>query len=264
MKNQLKLQPEGEIPKVTNWPMTLLYKKNHDDPSNIYCTPNKKISANMLNYFYKNNFSLISVENYFHRNNFLDDNINNNNDYSNYKNINNINNENMSNSSNINNNIKNNNNDNMNSNDNNNNNNNNNNIINIRNMNSNNDNNINNNNLNSNDSEYDPKILSNHVKVGYSAKKYIDDDKLKLIDNSKKSNEMVENKIKNSNFITSVSTEIIRSGHLRGSGRNVISVNEKKNNIYDEINWVLENKPNDVKKKFFTKDPAIYVELIKR
>ena len=113
-------------------------------------------------------------------------------------------------------------------------------------------------------SEYDPKILSNHVKVGYSAKKHIDDNKLKLIDNSKKSNEMVENKIKNSNFITSVSTEIIRSGHLRGSGRNVISVNEKKNNIYDEINWVLENKPNDVKKKFFTKDPAIYVELIKR
>ena len=238
----------------------------------------------MLNYFYKNNFSLISVENYFHKNNFLDDNINNNNDYSNYKNINNINNENMSNSSNINNNIKNNNNDNMNSNDNNNNNNdnnniknnnndnmnsndnnnNNNNIINIRNMNSNNDNNINNNNLNSNDSEYDPKILSNHVKVGYSAKKHIDDNKLKLIDNSKKSNEMVENKIKNSNFITSVSTEIIRSGHLRGSGRNVISVNEKKNNIYDEISWVLENKPNDVKKKFFTKDPAIYVELIKR
>jgi hypothetical protein len=63
IKSQLDLQPDGEIPHVTNWPLNLLFNSNRDDPSNIYCSPNKKLTVSDMLLYYKNNFTeLIRTE----------------------------------------------------------------------------------------------------------------------------------------------------------------------------------------------------------
>ena len=58
VESQLELQPEGECPYVTNWPLKLLFKSNRDDPSNIYCAPNGKLTASDLSQYYKNDFTV--------------------------------------------------------------------------------------------------------------------------------------------------------------------------------------------------------------
>ena len=58
VESQLELQPEGECPYVTNWPLKLLFKSNRDDPSNIYCAPNDKLTASDLSQYYKNDFTV--------------------------------------------------------------------------------------------------------------------------------------------------------------------------------------------------------------
>jgi hypothetical protein len=53
------LSSTGNIPYITKWPLSLLYKSNHDDPANIYCTPNSKIIVTEINEYYQTNFSAI-------------------------------------------------------------------------------------------------------------------------------------------------------------------------------------------------------------
>ena len=80
VESQLDLQPEGECPYVTNWPLKLLFKSNRDDPSNIYCAPNNKITASDLTQYYKNDFTVrIGEKSKPNFSNNIDNNNNNNN-----------------------------------------------------------------------------------------------------------------------------------------------------------------------------------------
>jgi GR25 family glycosyltransferase involved in LPS biosynthesis len=61
----------GSIPYITQWPLSLLYKSNHDDPANIYCTPNNKIIVTEIIKYYQTNFSsLIPTINYNPKKNY--------------------------------------------------------------------------------------------------------------------------------------------------------------------------------------------------
>lgn len=61
----------GNIPYITQWPLSLLYKSNHDDPANIYCTPNNKIIVTEIIKYYQTNFSsLIPTINYNPKKNY--------------------------------------------------------------------------------------------------------------------------------------------------------------------------------------------------
>ena len=44
-EQQLTLDPLGENPHTTVWPLNLFYKRDHDDPSNVYCSPNDKLNV---------------------------------------------------------------------------------------------------------------------------------------------------------------------------------------------------------------------------
>ena len=69
VESQLQLQPDGGNPYVTYWPMKLLFKSNRDDPSNIYCAPNNKISVAALAYYYSNQFNTSLADNKKMKNN---------------------------------------------------------------------------------------------------------------------------------------------------------------------------------------------------
>lgn len=51
-QQQLMLDPTGENPHTTAWPLKVFYKRDHDDPSNVYCSPNDRLS---VKYFIEEN-----------------------------------------------------------------------------------------------------------------------------------------------------------------------------------------------------------------
>jgi hypothetical protein len=51
-EQQLILDPLGENPHTTAWPLKLFYKRDHDDPSNVYCSPNTRLNALEVKNFY--------------------------------------------------------------------------------------------------------------------------------------------------------------------------------------------------------------------
>ena len=265
LENQLKLQPEGEIPRVTNWPLKLLFKKNHDDPSNIYCTPNKKITANEINYYYKNNFTIDSINNYNNRNNYfhsynnnnIDNNIDNINDNDNGNSLNNVINNDYNDrlDHNHNNNYNNNNNDNNdntyndNTNDNNNNNN------------SNDNNDKNNNYVNKGDFNY----LNTVVRINIGKENIETKGNTKTVNRNMRITKIKNTEIQNiSSMITSVSTDVVRVGHLRGGGRDAGETNKNGTVYKNVINWVLESGNKNEKNFVLTENTAIYIDLVEK
>ena len=267
LENQLKLQPEGEIPRVTNWPLNLLFKKNHDDPSNIYCTPNKKITANEINYYYKNNFTIDSIHNYSNRNNYFhsynNNNIDNDIDYNNDNNNNNgnslnnvINNDyddrfdyNRNNNYNCNNNNINDNTCNDNVNDNNND------------SNDNNNNNKNNDNFQKSDFNY----LNTVVRINIGKENIGTKGNTKTVNQNMRITKTKYTDIQNiSSMITSVSTDVARVGHLRGGGRNAGETHKNGKVYKNVINWVLESGITNEKNFVLTENTAIYIDLVNK
>ena len=50
-QQQLILDPLGENPHTTSWPLKVFYKRDHDDPSNVYCSPNDRLNVLDVKYF---------------------------------------------------------------------------------------------------------------------------------------------------------------------------------------------------------------------
>ena len=77
-QQQLMLDPMGENPHTTAWPLKVFYKRDHDDPSNVYCSPNDRLTVRYFTEEYDNitikeniNKGFTNIDNLFDANEFM-------------------------------------------------------------------------------------------------------------------------------------------------------------------------------------------------